>query len=106
MNKISTSTRQLIIIDMKKLDNKTVIGDGFRIVVPDIHRVLYVDDKHEATIEIEGGINDNKVDWFVYTSTLSSRINDDQAFIFEKRELILQRISCALDILDMPHRMI
>lgn len=87
---------------MKKLDNSTVEGEGFRITVPDIHHVVYSCGPHIAEVEIEGGSVDEQVDWLVYASTLTTQDGDDE-FLKMNRERILTRISRALTLLGMQH---
>lgn len=91
---------------LKRLDNKTVEGPGYKVVVPDIHSVIYNEGRNSITIEIEGGTDANGVNWLVYVKTLSvQEVDSSYIMTKEKREIILKRISDALNLLDMPHRL-
>ena len=93
---------------MKKLDNKTVQGDGFCIFVPDIHTVVYSEEGRTARIEIEGGMSGNTVDWSVYPETMSGWHVEGghKAMDVSDKDTILRRISKGLDILEMPHQIV
>lgn len=92
---------------LRRIDNKTVGGSGFQVVVIDIHAVTYKEGPRQAWVEIEGGMESGKIDWLVYTSTLSMWHvgNTEQAMTDEERAMVLERISAALKLLDMPHRL-
>jgi hypothetical protein len=98
------SPKRPIITDMKKVDNKTVEGDGFVIMVPDIHHVRYVQGAVEATVEIEGGSEGGQIDWLIYSATLTGISETDSGFVHSHRQEIIDRISNALTILAMQHR--
>ena len=89
---------------MKKVDNKTVEGDGFVITVPDIHHVRYVQGATEATVEIEGGSEGGQIDWLIYSATLTGKGETDSDFVRTHRQEIIDRISNALTVLAMKHR--
>ena len=88
------------------INNKTVQGDGFRVVVPDIHSVIYSEDGRDAHVEIEGGMSGDTVDWLVYAETLAGwtiqghiePMNDSE------KDIVMRRISESLSLLNMPHR--
>ncbi|MCE9526358.1 MAG: hypothetical protein K8R36_09925 [Planctomycetales bacterium] len=91
---------------LKRINNKTVQGDSFRITVPDIRPVVYTEGSREARVEIEGGMVSSNVDWLIYAETLSgwhitTRL---EPMSHDERELVLHRISEALHVLDMPHK--
>ncbi|OGV75114.1 MAG: hypothetical protein A3K19_18520 [Lentisphaerae bacterium RIFOXYB12_FULL_65_16] len=88
---------------MKKLNNKTVEGDGFVITVPDIHHARYSHGQFVAEVEIEGGSEGGQVDWLLYASTLGAKDEKSVEFVNRHRQRILDRISNALTILGMPH---
>jgi len=91
---------------MRRLDNETVQGLGFKIAVPDIHTVVYSEECRRAQVEMEGGMSEGKVDWLVYATTLSAWESNDgpQTMTKEERNTVLKRISAALTVLDMPNR--
>lgn len=100
------STGQPIITDMKVIDNKSVLGKCFKIVVSDVHTVRYEDNNSAFEVEIEGGIKAGKVDWLVYVHTFKVIQILDAASTQVSREEVLKRIDQALSLLDMPHRMV
>ena len=89
---------------MKKLNNKTVEGEGFVIAVPDIHHILYSHGSIVAEVEIEGGSDGGQVNWLIYADTLRPKDRKDVEFVGDHRREILDRISNALVLLGMPHR--
>lgn len=91
---------------MKKIDNKTIKGDGFTITVPDIHHVSYVQGATMATVEIEGGSEDGQIVWLIYSATLTGSNGPNADFVDIHRQEIIDRISKALALLTMPHRVI
>ncbi len=106
MSKTLISTGQPIITDMKKIDNKTVLGDGFKVVVLNIHTTRYEDSDCVVEIEIEGGIKGNKVNWLVYINSFKIMQVFDSALGQVNKKEVLKRIGDALTLLDMPHCMI
>jgi hypothetical protein len=92
----------------KRINNMTVEGSGYNVIVPDIHTVIYNEGANSITIEIEGGTDVNGINWFVYLKTLSVRevYSNSFAMTKEKKDVILKRISDALNMLDMPHRLV
>ncbi|MDD2744468.1 MAG: hypothetical protein PHV02_19580 [Rhodocyclaceae bacterium] len=89
---------------MQKIDNKTVEGDGFVITVPDIHHVRYRQGAIVAEMEIEGGSDGSEIDWLIYTTTLKSANEMHSDFVYKHQQEIIDRISEALTLLAMPHR--
>ena len=92
---------------LKKVDDSTVQGDGFRVVVPNIHCVIYSEDHRETQVEIEGGMSEDLVDWLIYAETLGDwRIERGiEPMTDSDREIVLSRISGSLLVLNMPHRL-
>lgn len=95
-----------IITDMKRVDNKTVLGDGFKVFVSNVHAARYEDNKAVLEVEIEGGTKDGKVHWIVFVNTLNVVQILDATSTQVSREEALKRISRALTVFDMPHRMV
>jgi hypothetical protein len=94
---------------LTKLSNKSVAGTGFRVSVPDVHRVLYFEGEKKMTVEIEGGTDAfAQVDWLVYAQTLRAwdPPHEMDAISGEKWEQILARISESLDVIGMRHTII
>lgn len=83
-------------------------GDGFQVFVPDIHSAIYSEKYRTAQIEIEGGMSGGVVEWDVYSETLTGWNvgNDLQPMTIGDKDVILQRVSDALHVLDMPHRIV
>jgi hypothetical protein len=90
------------------LDSKTVQGDDFRVVVPDVHTVVYSDSDRTARVELEGGRLDGVADWIVYSETISGWYRGDgrEEMTVSDKDLVLCRISDSLKLLDMPHRVV
>ena len=72
---------------IKRIDNKTVAGNGFQITVPDIHRVIYTDTNCTVEIEIEGGMSDGKIDWIIYDEKRGLRQFPQLAWLLEPETL-------------------
>lgn len=89
---------------LRRLNNKTIVGDGFRIFVPDVHCVIYNDAKYAAKLEIEGGMTDGQIDWLVYGLPFRDLEGKNIDCDTKTRETILNRISQSLTKLDMPNR--
>jgi hypothetical protein len=94
---------------MHVVNNKSVEGDGFRVTVTDIHTVIYHETDRTVTVEIEGGQGSGgKVEWDVYSSTLSDWriVGRSQPITSDDRSRILSRVSGALSLLEMLHRVV
>ena len=91
-----------------RLNNKTVEGDGYRIIVPDIHTVIYEECARTARLEIEGGMSARVVDWLIYSETLSGW-HDESGVVpisATERAIILSRVAESLNLLEMPNRLV
>jgi len=94
---------------LNRMSNKEVRGPTFSVVVPDVHRVQFFEGDRVAIVEVEGGrAADGKVDWVIYSQTLTSWEPPHQAdeLSLEKHAEMLGHISNAFDLLGMPHRII
>jgi hypothetical protein len=95
---------------LRQIDNKSVEGDNFKVIVPNVRGVLYHDALGEYVIEIEGGNMGGPgfPDWLVYSQTLSQKsgpLNSTPISPERKRE-ILQRVSECLTLLEMRHEVV
>jgi hypothetical protein len=94
---------------LQKITNKSVRGPNFTVTVPDVHKVEYVEGGKVATVEIEGGMTvPGQVDWLVYAQTFHGwqPPHESEKINCEKRGQILQNVSHALSILEMPNKII
>ena len=94
---------------LRKVSNKEVRGPSFSISVPDIHRVLYSEGAKVASVGIEGGTNSKgEVNWLVYSQTLRAWEAPHQMDEMspKKRAEILDHISQAMNLLEMPHEIV
>ena len=93
---------------MKIVDNSTVLGEGFTVLVQDIHHVKYLDGKVEAVVEIEGGGSlATGIDWSIYSTTLDW-LHPDYTEDFEHppKQVVIERISKALTLLGMKNEIV
>lgn len=93
---------------MGVLDSKMVEGEGFKVVVLDIHTVVYSEPDRTATVEIEGGEVDGVVDWLVYASTVNGweKSGTIAPLSTDDRATILHRVSEALALLGMTNSVV
>jgi hypothetical protein len=94
---------------LQKISNKSVRGPNFTVTVPDVHKVEYAEGGKVATVEIEGGVTEpGQVDWLVYAQTFQGWLppHESEEINSEKRGQILQNVSQALSILQMPHKIV
>jgi hypothetical protein len=94
---------------LERLNNKTVRGPTFIVIVPDIHRLQYMEGEKVAFIEIEGGTGaGSQINWLIYSETLRGweRPHEDTEMLGPKRKEILANISKSLDLLAMPHEFV
>ena len=97
---------------LRKVDNKSIEGDDFKVIVRNVREVLYHDALGEYTIEIEGGNMGGASfpDWLVYSQTLSQRNkphnSTPQPLSPARQKEILQRVSQCLTLLEMRHEVV
>src|SRR5205085_7104497 len=94
---------------LQKISNKSVRGQYFTVTVPDVHKVQYSEGGRVASIEIEGGMScPGQVDWLVYAQMFHGWLppHESDEISSEKRRQILQNVSQALSILEMPHKIV
>jgi hypothetical protein len=94
---------------LKKISNKSVRGPYFTVTVPDVHKVEYNEAGKVATVEIEGGTSElGQVDWLVYVRTFHGWLppHESEEISVEKRRQILENVSQALSMLEMPHKIV
>lgn len=92
---------------LKKIDNKTVQGHGFRTTVPNIHEITYSEGDKTLIVEIEGGTNEKgEIEWDIYSSTMQSWLPPHQLepFSYKDKQRILHNISDSLTLLGMKYR--
>lgn len=94
---------------LKRINNKSVCGPNFTVRVTNIHQIEYIEDGKIASIEIEGGINDQgQVEWLVYAKTFRGWMppHDAEKLIVKEIERILENVSQSLNMLDMRHKIV
>ncbi len=94
---------------LRKLDNKTVQGNGFTVTVPTIHEVRYTAGEKTLTVEIEGGTGQNdQVEWDVYSDTMRGWLPPHHLdrFTYEDKQRVLRNISESLRVLGMKHQIV
>jgi hypothetical protein len=92
---------------LQKINNKSVRGAYFNVIVPDIHKVEYTEAGKIAVFEIEGGTGKHgQVDWLIYAQTFLTWMapHESESISPEKRRQILENVSQSLTLLGMPHK--
>ncbi|HVO30282.1 MAG TPA: hypothetical protein VMV18_06085 [bacterium] len=93
---------------MKRIDNQTVTGPGFRVVLPNIHWVRYEEGDRVAMVEVESGVGPGGTIYVcIYTRSLSGweKPHHFDDFPWETRVRVFERICAAFDLLGTPNKL-
>ena len=83
----------MCVIEMKKVDNKTVRGkNNWSVTVNSIHELKYLEGNKSLTLEIEGGQSNSGIHWNIYSPTIWGwDENSDDLFIDEIKYKLLKK---------------
>ncbi|MGD0279716.1 MAG: hypothetical protein ABSC11_10465 [Smithella sp.] len=92
---------------MEQIDKKTVRSRlGWSVEVPSIHQLKYSEGSKSLTLEIEGGMDESSVHWYIYSpSVWAWEGRPDNPFLNDEEvDLAKKRIREALAVLKMTIR--
>ena len=97
---------------LKKLNNKTVVSEKFRLETFSTHRdpqIKYTEKYLTVIVDMEGGTTDSgEIVFLIYTNTMKylTPADENSVLTSAKRQEILKNIDQALDLLEIKHELV